>query len=77
MVINKITSHLDSNKLLKHSLFQFREIRKEIDSDIQSIDYHLNELMETIILSNSNYTSNWKDNNPQDKKLTSLKIEKK
>ncbi|SHG30186.1 recombinase family protein [Ornithinibacillus halophilus] len=76
MVISQIIIHLNSNKLLKHSLLQLRNIRKEINSQIQTIENQLNNLLETILLGEQNYTSNWKENNPQYQKLNALKIEK-
>ena len=74
LVLHEVIHHLDSKKLLHHSLRRFRDIRKEIEDEIEILDYQLNEIMEKIILNTTDYSSDWKDN-PQYKKMTSLKQE--
>jgi DNA invertase Pin-like site-specific DNA recombinase len=75
LVLQEIIAHLDSKKLLNHSLLRFREIRKQFETEIEAIEYQLNEIMEKLILNADDYSSDWKDN-LEYKKMTSLKHEK-
>ncbi|MGF6947704.1 DNA invertase Pin-like site-specific DNA recombinase [Neobacillus sp. B4I6] len=75
MVLSEIVHHLDSRKLLNESLFRFREIRKELEAEMDTIETQLNEVMEKIILNMDDYSKNWKED-PQYAKMTQLKNEK-
>jgi|GEM_PF-4579077 len=75
LVLHEIIQHLDSKKLLHHSLLRFRDIRKEMETELAVLDCKLNEIMENIILNTNDYSSDWKEN-PQYKKMTDLKQEK-
>ena len=75
MVLNKIVHHLDSKKLLNESHLRFREIRKELEAEMATIETQLNEVMEKIVLNMGDYSKDWKEN-PQYAKMTLLKNEK-
>lgn len=75
MVLDEIIHHLDSKKLLIQSLIHFREIRKEMEAEISTVEAQLSEIMENIILNMDDYSIDWK-NDPQYKRLTQLKNEK-
>jgi DNA invertase Pin-like site-specific DNA recombinase len=75
LVLHEVITNLDSKKLLNHSMLRLREIRNNIEADVKTIEYQLNEIMEKIILNTGDYSSDWKDE-LQYKKMTRLKNEK-
>lgn len=71
-VIQEIINNLDSEKLIQHSSLYLREIRKQINGEIQGIDHQLNKIREKILL-NKPYSSDWKNVDPDYSKLSQLK----
>lgn len=75
MVLKEVIHHFDSKKLLNESLLRFREIRKELEAEVEMIEKQLNEVMEKIILNMEEYSEDWKEDH-QYAKMTHLKNEK-
>lgn len=75
MVMQSILQHLDSKKLLNHSIKRFREIRNELEQELSAIEKQLNELKVKLVLYSDHYSSDWKDDTNY-KKMTLLKDEK-
>ncbi|MCM3585552.1 recombinase family protein [Mesobacillus maritimus] len=75
LVLEEIIHHFDSKKLLNQSLLRFREIRKKMEDEIDSIETQLNEIMENIILNMDDYSNDWKKE-PNYKRMAQLKHEK-
>ena len=75
IVLNKVIHHLDSKKLLNESLIRFREIRKEIEAEMDTIETQLKAVMEEIILNMDEYFESWKED-PHYAKMKKFKNEK-
>ncbi|MCJ0931905.1 hypothetical protein MST22_12155 [Virgibacillus halodenitrificans] len=74
LVLLQIMDNLNSQKLIADSVERFRRIRKQIDKEIQNIDYQLTDILDKILLKQS-YSDDWKENEVY-KKLSHLKGEK-
>jgi DNA invertase Pin-like site-specific DNA recombinase len=72
--LNEIIMHLDSQSLWNHSVLYFRQLRKQIESEIKAIEPELFELKENIIL-DSKGNKDWKDHT-QYSRLKRLEAEK-
>jgi len=73
ITLREVIEKLDGNKLLNHSVIRLREIKKQAELKLATIERQSNELMEQILLNTDNL-SDWK-NSKEYEKASMLKAE--
>jgi hypothetical protein len=73
-VLNQIIQNFDKENLITHSVNCYRDIKKNLEAEMNRIDQCLNGIIEELVLESHDYSSTWK-NDPRYKRKQLLKQE--